>query len=94
MQFLIRHGMECTDVESVVCVKDRILTSECECSSAFCSIMYIIVPESCSIISLFLLVSGVDKIVGYALSHLLKHRIADTSVKDARVVLSAERHCL
>ncbi|KAF8774932.1 hypothetical protein HU200_005156 [Digitaria exilis] len=27
--FLTRHGMECTDVESVVCVKDRILTSEC-----------------------------------------------------------------
>jgi len=28
MQFLTRHGMECTGVESV-CVKDRILTSEC-----------------------------------------------------------------
>jgi hypothetical protein len=28
--FLTRHGMECTDVESVICVKDRILTSECE----------------------------------------------------------------
>ncbi|KAG2647452.1 hypothetical protein PVAP13_2KG592600 [Panicum virgatum] len=27
--FLTRHGMECTGVESVVCVKDRILTSEC-----------------------------------------------------------------
>ncbi|WVZ67031.1 hypothetical protein U9M48_016170 [Paspalum notatum var. saurae] len=27
--FLTRHGMECTDVESAVCVKDRILTSEC-----------------------------------------------------------------
>ncbi|RLN35210.1 hypothetical protein C2845_PM03G15880 [Panicum miliaceum] len=27
--FLTRHGMECTDVESMVCVKDRILTSEC-----------------------------------------------------------------
>ncbi|PUZ73388.1 hypothetical protein GQ55_2G470000 [Panicum hallii var. hallii] len=27
--FLTRHGMECTDVESVICVKDRILTSEC-----------------------------------------------------------------
>ncbi|CAN6212686.1 unnamed protein product [Urochloa humidicola] len=27
--FLTRHDMECTDVESVVCVKDRILTSEC-----------------------------------------------------------------
>ncbi|XP_066398270.1 uncharacterized protein [Miscanthus floridulus] len=27
--FLTRHGMECTDLESVVCVKDRNLTSEC-----------------------------------------------------------------
>ncbi|CAN6200234.1 unnamed protein product [Urochloa humidicola] len=27
--FLTRRDMECTDVESVVCVKDRILTSEC-----------------------------------------------------------------
>ncbi|XP_072147787.1 uncharacterized protein [Setaria viridis] len=27
--FLTRHSMDCTDVESVVCVKDRILTSEC-----------------------------------------------------------------
>jgi SpoVK/Ycf46/Vps4 family AAA+-type ATPase len=59
--FLSRHGMECTDVESAVCIKDRILTSEC-----------------------------VDKIVGYALSHLLKHRIADIPIKDGRVVLFAE----
>ncbi|KAJ1292366.1 hypothetical protein BS78_02G386200 [Paspalum vaginatum] len=27
--FLTRHGMECTDVESAIYVKDRILTSEC-----------------------------------------------------------------
>ena len=95
MQFLTCHGMECTDVESVVCVKDRILTSDCEYSTAFCFIMYIVVPESCSIISVFLLlVSGVDKIVGYALSHQLKHRMTETPVKDGRVVLSAERHCL
>jgi hypothetical protein len=30
MQFLTCHGMECTDLESVVCVKDRNLTSECK----------------------------------------------------------------
>ncbi|TVU37294.1 hypothetical protein EJB05_10600 [Eragrostis curvula] len=59
--FLTRHGMECADVESAVCVKDRILTSEC-----------------------------VDKIVGYSLSHQLKHRTTETPVKDAKVVLSAE----
>ncbi|KAL6657169.1 hypothetical protein ACP70R_004949 [Stipagrostis hirtigluma subsp. patula] len=58
--FLTRHGMECPDVDSAVCVKDRVLTSEC-----------------------------VDKIVGYALSHQLKHGTTAPG-KDVRVVLSGE----
>ncbi|XP_062187351.1 uncharacterized protein LOC133890805 isoform X2 [Phragmites australis] len=59
--FLTRHGMECTDVDSAICIKDRILTSEC-----------------------------VDKIVGYALSHQLKHCTTQTPGKDVRVILSGE----
>ncbi|KAK3125992.1 hypothetical protein QOZ80_7BG0612430 [Eleusine coracana subsp. coracana] len=60
LSFLTRHNMECTDVESAVCVKDRNLTSEC-----------------------------VDKIVGYALSHQLNHRMTEAPV-DGKVFLSAE----
>jgi hypothetical protein len=30
--FLTRHGLECADVETTLCVKDRTLTNECEYS--------------------------------------------------------------
>jgi hypothetical protein len=38
--------------------------------------------------------SGVDKIVGYALSYQLKDHPIQTPGKDARVVLSGERYCI
>ncbi|GJN10720.1 hypothetical protein PR202_ga28837 [Eleusine coracana subsp. coracana] len=59
--FLTRHNMECTDVESAVCVKDRNLTSEC-----------------------------VDKIVGYALSHQLNHRMTEAPVDGKDVATENE----
>ncbi|GJN33390.1 hypothetical protein PR202_gb21987 [Eleusine coracana subsp. coracana] len=61
LSFLTRHNMECTDVESAVCVKDRNLTSEC-----------------------------VDKIVGYALSHQLNHRMTEAPVDGKDVVTENE----
>ena len=38
--------------------------------------------------------SGVDKIVGYALSYQLKDRPIQTPGKDVRVVLSGEKYCI
>ena len=38
--------------------------------------------------------SGIDKIVGYALSLQLKDHTTKTPEKDVRVVLSGERYCI
>ena len=54
-------------------------------------IIYSLVPVESLACSSF---SGVDKIVGYALSHQLKNSTSPTSGKDVRVVLSGERYSL
>jgi len=37
------------------------------------------------------LCTGVDKIVGFALTHHLKHNITESSNKEAKIVLSSNR---
>jgi hypothetical protein len=89
LQFLTKAGLECSDLETI-CVKDCILTNDCKCHSCSCS---------CSILVFFphwhdgfhCCFSGIDKIIGFALTHQLKSGENPDPSSDVQFALSSKR---
>lgn len=89
--------MDCPDLETL-CVKDQALTTESMPFELgllldFYAVTFSVILIGAIIFPLIVIMKGVEKIVGWALSYQFMNH-SEVSVKDAKLGISAERYSL